>query len=30
MYHDGPGDILRFIKAVNDAGIGIIVEENRE
>ena len=30
MYQDGPGDILRFIKAVNDAGIGITVEENRE
>ena len=30
MYQDGPGDIRRFIKAVNDAGIGITVEENRE
>ena len=30
VYQDGPGDIRRFIKAVNDAGIGITVEENRE
>lgn len=30
VYQDGPGDIRRFIKAVNEARIGITVEENRE
>lgn len=30
VYQDGPGDIRKFIKAVNDAGIGIQIEENRE
>ena len=29
-YQDGPGDIRKFIKAVNDAEIGIKIEENRE
>ena len=30
VYQDGPGDIRKFIKAVNDAEIGIKIEENRE
>lgn len=30
VYQDGPGDIRKFIKAVNDAEIGIRIEENRE
>ena len=30
VYQDGPGDIRRFIKAVNEARIGITVEENRK
>ena len=30
VYQDGPGDIRRFIKAVNEARIGITVEANRE
>ena len=30
VYQDGPGDISKFIKAVNDAEIGIKIEENRE
>lgn len=30
VYQDGPGDIRRFIKAVNDEKIGITIEDNRE
>ena len=30
VYQDGPGDIRKFIKAVNDAEIGIKIEENRD